>query len=489
MLRSSVAVPVVAFVCSLSTSALVACGGDEGSVSRVAAPNAGSGGTAGAAGASATGGKTGVAGQVGVAGQGGSKAGQGGTQAAGGGTKASGGGPASGAGGGSSGAAGASSGGSGDGGQAGIATGGAAGAPSGGAAGAPGGAAGGNGGSAAGGAGQGGAGGSGTVDLPLPPLDIATDEGWEWVPIDGMKCGKGTATGIGVSRSSKSDKLLVYLEGGGACWDEPSCSVPTATFLDGFDEPAFNLTVKPRGGIFNRFNDDNPFRDYSFVYVPYCTGDVHAGSKDDGVKGIHFVGYDNLGKALARLVPTFPDQEQVILTGTSAGGFGALLNYHRTAIAFGKTPVHLLDDSGPPLTPEYFTAERQQLMMGAWDAEQNFPKAICPAAKIGTVHEVYACLGKQYPDRRLALVTSRADAVIRTFFGVNNPFEFAAGIDAVTDILDGQAAWSYFTIFGDKHTWLLDEPVGKLVYSGGRSLENWLKAFESGKGLSSQKPF
>jgi hypothetical protein len=247
--------------------------------------------------------------------------------------------------------------------------------------------------------------------------------------------------------------------------------------------------VKARGGIFNRANGDNPFRDYSFVYIPYCTGDVHAGSKDQGVAGVHFVGFDNMGLALERIVPTFPAPTQVVLSGTSAGGFGALLNYRRTALAFDKTPVHLLDDSGPPLTPAYFTPERQQSMLGAWDAEKNFPHDICPQANIGAVHEVYGCLADAYPTRRLGLVTSRWDAVIRTFFGVYSPFAYAQGIDAVTDLLDQHAAWGYFTIVGDKHTWLLDEPVGKLVYSDGRSLENWLKAFESGKGFTSVKPF
>jgi hypothetical protein len=336
-------------------------------------------------------------------------------------------------------------------------------------------------------AGSGGA--AGTANPPKDPLPVSTDKGWEWLEIPGMKCGDGSTTGIGVSKSSKSNKLLVYMEGGGACWDETSCTVPTATFLSGFGEVAFDVAVKARGGIFNRFNGDNPFRDYSFVYVPYCTGDVHAGSKDQGVAGVHFVGFDNMGLALERIVPTFPAQDRVVLTGTSAGGFGALLNYHRTAVAFDKTPVHLLDDSGPPLTPKYFTPDRQQLMLGAWDAEQNFPHDICPQAKIGAVHEVYGCLATTYPERRFGLVTSRWDAVIRTFFGVYSPLEYAKGIDAVTDLLDGYDAWSYFTIVGDKHTWLLDEPVGKFVYSDGRSLENWLKSFESGKGFTSVKPF
>ena len=64
--------------------------------------------------------------------------------------------------------------------------------------------------------------------------------------------------------------------------------------------------------MFNRGNARNPVKDWNFVYVPYCTGDVHLGTKDNGmVEGVdgaqHFVGRLNMKAFLNRIVPTFTD--------------------------------------------------------------------------------------------------------------------------------------------------------------------------------------
>jgi hypothetical protein len=44
-------------------------------------------------------------------------------------------------------------------------------------------------------------------------------------------------------------------------------------------EPAFTITANvappPRGGIFDLAHPDNPFAEYSMVFVSYCTGDLH----------------------------------------------------------------------------------------------------------------------------------------------------------------------------------------------------------------------
>ncbi len=57
------------------------------------------------------------------------------------------------------------------------------------------------------------------------------------------------------------------------------------------------LGSDPRLGLwlFDRGDGDNPFADASYVFVPYCTGDLHAGSRVamylvDGqpTKGHHF---------------------------------------------------------------------------------------------------------------------------------------------------------------------------------------------------------
>ena len=102
--------------------------------------------------------------------------------------------------------------------------------------------------------------------------------------------------------------------------------------------------VSANVGILDRTNAANPVKDWSFVYVPYCTGDFHGGNNVTTVPGAsgppqHFVGYANVGMYLDRLVPTFHNATRILLAGLSAGGFGAVFNYARVAEAFGATPV------------------------------------------------------------------------------------------------------------------------------------------------------
>jgi hypothetical protein len=171
----------------------------------------------------------------------------------------------------------------------------------------------------------------------------------------------GSSTGIGINLNPASDKLMLFLEGGNACFNPLTCAQTPASF----GETDFNALVSPAGwtgaagtynvdvGILDRTNAENPVKDWSYVYVPYCTGDLHAGNNVVAVTGVtgmqQFVGYVNVGLYLDRLVPTFPKVTQVLLAGMSAGGFGAALDYDRVAKAFGSTPVVLLDDSGPVL--------------------------------------------------------------------------------------------------------------------------------------------
>ncbi|RYE89156.1 MAG: hypothetical protein EOO75_12310, partial [Myxococcales bacterium] len=329
-------------------------------------------------------------------------------------------------------------------------------------------------------AGTGGAGGGAAGSAPFEPgepLSTPADDKWHWSPIEGMKCADGSGTGIRVSRSSKSSKLVVFLAGGGACWNQATCALGTADNLDGYSGAGDG----PKGGIFNRADKANPFRDYSYVFVPYCTGDVHTGSNPKGVSNLQFVGYDNMGKALERIVPTFEDPEQVVLTGSSAGGFGALFNYHRTAQAFGDTPVHLIDDAGPPLAPEFYTPKLQQEMLGAWNSEQNLPQDVCPDVKIGSVDEIYGCLAKNHPGRRLGLVSSLQDKTISQFFMISQA-KYGQGMAALSKDLDGYPSWWYYLIAGNAHTFLTKGLLIDGTETAGTNLKAWLTDFESGTG-------
>ncbi|MFY0537746.1 pectin acetylesterase-family hydrolase [Nannocystis pusilla] len=189
-------------------------------------------------------------------------------------------------------------------------------------------------------------------------------------------CRDGSTTGIGV-RYGAGDNLVIYFEGGGACFNSDTCALNELWKNFGeFKFDAWALGIG-QGGI---FDDDpqNPVRDWSFIYVPYCTGDVHAGDREnvgiDGVLGAQqFVGYRNVAAYLERIVPTFEDAGHVLVTGSSAGGFGAALNYDRIAGAFPGSAVTLLDDSGPPMSDQYMPVCMQQLWRDLFNFDATLP--------------------------------------------------------------------------------------------------------------------
>src|SRR5689334_20606686 len=64
-----------------------------------------------------------------------------------------------------------------------------------------------------------------TPDLapPAKPIDAPKNK-WTFVPIEGAVCDDGTPTGIGVYLTDNPN-LLVFLMGGGACWNYSTCGV------------------------------------------------------------------------------------------------------------------------------------------------------------------------------------------------------------------------------------------------------------------------
>lgn len=307
-----------------------------------------------------------------------------------------------------------------------------------------------------------------TLELGDP---IETPEGeWTFVDFPDAHCMNGTSTGIGINPSSASSNLVIYMQGGGACFDVISCG--TVANQDGYGAPKLASWAASAGGgsFFDRSDPDNPTRDWSFVYVPYCTGDIHGGSEPDGEGGREHVGYDNVREYLERLVPTYVDAEQILLSGSSAGGFGAAYNFDQVQTAFGcDVDVVLVDDAGPPMADEYLKPCLQQTWRDRWNLNATLP-ADCPACRGsdggGIVNYMDYILAK-YPDRRIGLISSRGDDVIRTFFGYgyspgcNLPTvggmpipEFEAGLDDLRDRYADSAGFGTFYVPGRTHTFL-----------------------------------
>ncbi|MFO0591303.1 MAG: pectin acetylesterase-family hydrolase [Polyangiaceae bacterium] len=244
----------------------------------------------------------------------------------------------------------------------------------------------------------------------VPPIDAPTLK-WKYIEVPGTVCMNGDTAGFGISINPASPNVMIYLEGGGAC------------FNDACDFSAFSIPfVPPIDGIFNRDNPGNPVKDWSMIYVPYCSGDIHGGDKDTmlGGKMRYFHGYRNITKYLQQWVPTFANADNVLLTGISAGGFGAGLNAAHVADAFG--PGHqmiTIDDSGPPLSQDVISPCLQQIFRDVWGLDQTL-LAGCGADcsdpnnfSTGMLNHVLS----SYPEMRFGLFSNTADLVIRTFMG------------------------------------------------------------------------
>lgn len=245
---------------------------------------------------------------------------------------------------------------------------------------------------------------------------------------------------------------------------------------------------------------DNPFAEDSIVYVPYCTGDVHAGNLTlVDVPGLltpqdqSFVGYANIGLFLEKLVPTFSGASRVVLAGSSAGGFGALMNYDRVAQAFCPSTVVLIDDSGPPMHDETMAPCLQTRWRTLWAMNDTLPEGCteCTSQEDGGgLVNAFAFLGEKYPDAPLGLISYDQDAVISLFFGfgrnqcltidaapipLSGP-EYAAALTRARDEeLQPSSAWGSYFIAGTTHTVL----GGDGFYStevGGVKLVDWVDA-------------
>jgi Pectinacetylesterase len=265
--------------------------------------------------------------------------------------------------------------------------------------------AGGSGGSANGGGG----GGVGGFDAP--------NEKWTYIPVEGAKCMNGTDTGIGVNLENGSNDVLIYMEGGNACFNTGSCAITYNK--DGYGPTQFDMEVTKYLGapVFDRTSSF--FKKYNFVYIPYCTGDVHAGDNDTEVAGTmrHFHGAHNMDLYLARMQAAFPHAKHVIVSGSSAGGFGAAVNYDRTAKAFPGVKVSLIDDSGPPMAEEFVSACLQRKFKDIWGLDKTLP-AGCPDCKNNDafMEPLIKYITTTYSNQRLSVISSSQDGTISLFW-------------------------------------------------------------------------
>ncbi len=192
---------------------------------------------------------------------------------------------------------------------------------------------------------------------------------------DGPICIAGTPYSA-FTRAGNPAKLLIMLQGGGACWQGLfRCNI----FAEAQAPPV------PRVGIWDFDSRDNPFADYSIVYMPYCDGSVFGGDNDvvdtsfpGGVR--RHRGLRNLSAGMDLAKATFPNASRITVAGSSAGGVGAAaFAPFLVRFLYGNRVQHLtvFNDAGP-IVINLAAADAVAARAADWDFAKFFP-ASCTA--------------------------------------------------------------------------------------------------------------
>jgi hypothetical protein len=322
-------------------------------------------------------------------------------------------------------------------------------------------------------------------------------------------CSGGTPWSFWVRRGTVN-KLLVYYQGGGACWSGLTCGGlppllnPTFKQSTGpFDDPA-NFD----SGFADLSDPENPFRDWHLVFIPYCTGDVHWGDAvvdhENEINGritrIYHKGYVNaqVAEKWAREHFVFP--EQIFVTGSSAGSYGALVNsLPLQEFAYPSTDVAVLGDAGNGVITDAFL----QNDLAKWGIEQNLPEWIpalnVPIGQLDSA-DLWSESAKFYHLNRFATYTSSYDGGTggqSGFFNImRNPGNFAAWLRwweaacdwnvAMRDLNDRAAAeaanFRFYVGAGSRHTMWGSDKVYSDTTGNVPTIRDWVAAMIDGNG-------
>ena len=264
-------------------------------------------------------------------------------------------------------------------------------------------------------------------------VDGGNTYNWQLVEIPGTVCSNGSQYRFWYYDSPTSNNMAISFEGGGACWDYPSCSGQTgilgAANPNGI--PADYITqmkAKYVSPIINGADPGLPGRSktnlvtngWDMVYVPYCTGDVHVGNRvvtyndPTGVNPpitFRHNGYNNTIAIANFLHGRFPSINKLLVTGFSAGGVASGATFYQVRRTLVPTKAYLLNDSGP-LFPAPNSSYNSYLLHStiktAWNLASIFsqlPASFNPN-DFGSMNSMVAT---QFPNDRMAYTGYSSD--------------------------------------------------------------------------------
>ncbi len=129
----------------------------------------------------------------------------------------------------------------------------------------------------------------------------------------------------GLVRFGTENKVVINFYGGGVSINEDTAKEGEDFYFHTMGDQEFAQNI----GI-SAYDSKNPLKDWTFINIPYCTGDWHIGTndfpytdKDGNSQILYHHGYTNFKLLMDMLMPYLGNPDAVLVTGWSGGGFGA----------------------------------------------------------------------------------------------------------------------------------------------------------------------
>jgi hypothetical protein len=238
-------------------------------------------------------------------------------------------------------------------------------------------------------------------------------------------------------------------------------------------------------------DDENPFKDHDWVYVPYCTGDAHLGSADVTYTSsgttfeVHHRGFANASSALDWLYTTYPEPESIAVVGCSAGTLGSFMHtpyiaQHYIDAGHADIPIAQISDSGG------FGPKETGGMMPVWNVRAGVPSWIDSLQELSNENldltAITIGVAEAYPNVMFGQFNSSYDYVLSQFYEMAQfPEEFNAVLmETVVDLSVRLPNFRAFVGWGDVHCLT----PGKEFYhymTNGVAFRDWAAALASGQ--------
>jgi len=313
--------------------------------------------------------------------------------------------------------------------------------------------------------------------FPLTLFSYINERDWvEYKPEGGTSCARGGEFSFFVHEGDPN-KIVIDFFGGGACWNKKTCKKGSKIFIDSMrnfrKKNKKNIT-----GIYDKKDKKNPLLNWTHVLIPYCTGDIHIGEKDQTYwKGNKKFVINHRGATNVKAVLDFVDQkyvfpEKILMAGCSAGAYGSIYWLPHVKEMYPTSKLYQFADSGAGVITDNFFMDHAKKK---WDAWKNIPSWIVNKPK--NLVELYSVYGDYYPDVSLSQFSYRRDKLQKLFYllmgGKKADWKnhIKAHINEIDSSLDN---FNYYLSEGNKHCVLL-YPRFYETKVDGEYLGDWLK--------------